>query len=94
MQIKHILTKIRNYTTRNDFIHNIQNFTKYNIQYITKFELTIRNPSNLSFIYPTVYESSIIFDKGNMRVIQQFQNNNIEDLMNEVSDFINREIKI
>jgi len=94
MQTRHILTQFRNYSGRNQFIYTIDNFTKHNIKYIKKFELSIRNPKDLSFIYPTVYESSIMFDKGNMRVIQQFQNDNLEDLMNEVSDFISREIKI
>jgi hypothetical protein len=94
MQIRNILSQIRNYSGRNQFIYTIDNFTKHNIKYIKKFELSIRNPKDLSFIYPTVYESSIIFDKGNMRVIQQFQNDNLEELMNNVSDFISREIKI
>jgi hypothetical protein len=94
MQIRHILTQFRNYSGRNQFIYTIDNFTKHNIKYIKKFELSIRNPKDLSFMYPTVYESSIMFDKGNMRVIQQFQNDNLEKLMNDVSDFISREIKI
>jgi hypothetical protein len=94
MQIRNILSQIRNYSGRSKFIYTIDNFTKHNIKYIKKFELSIRNPKDLSFIYPTVYESSIMFDKGNMRVIQQFQNDNLEELMNDVSDFISREIKI
>lgn len=81
-------------TDRSYFINTINNFTKYNIKYIKKFELSIRNPNDLNFIYPTVYEASIWFDKDNMRIIQQFRNDNIKDLMDDVGDFINNEIKL
>jgi hypothetical protein len=72
----------------------MENFTKHNIKYIKKIELSVRNPKDLSFIYPTIYEGTIMFDKNNMILIQQFQNDNLEDLMNEVSEFISKEIKI
>lgn len=89
------LGHIRQFTTnRSFFIDTINNFTKHNMKYIKKFDLSIRNPNDLSFIYPAVYEGTIWFDKGNMRIIKEFKNNNIEQLMNEVSEFISKEIKI
>ena len=98
MQIRYFLGQIRNYNTKvwnnNEFITRIEKFTKHNMKYIDYFELTIRNPKKLIFIDNTIYEGTIRFNKDNMRVIKHFENDNIENLMNEVSDFISREIKI
>ena len=84
----------RNYIPTKENVDSIINFTRHNIKYINRFELTIRNPNKCNFLYPTTYESTIWFEKNNMNIYKNFQNKNFQNLMDEVTDFISKEIKI
>ena len=72
----------------------ISNFTQYNIKYIDEFVIKIRNPKPNSILYKNVYEVNLWFEKNNIRLIKYFYNNDINDLLEDVSKFISNEIKI
>lgn len=84
----------KRYISQTKFIDTINNFTKKNIKYIDRFELVINNPKKLNIFNPSVFEGNILFCKDNIRIYKKFQNNNVEKLFDEISQFISNEIKL
>ena len=84
----------RTYITQTEFIDKIQNFTMYNLKYVDSFELKINNPKKLNIFNNFIYEGSLWFSKNNMRINKRFENNDVNFLFDEISLFINKEIKL
>ena len=77
-----------------EFIDKINNFTRNNLKYIDSFELKITNPKNLNLFNNFIYEGSLWFSKNNMRINKRFENDDVNFLFDEISLFINKEIKL
>jgi len=88
------LKNIRIYMSQVEFIDKINNFTRNNLKYIDSFELKITNPKNLNMFDLTIYKGTIWLSKDKMKIYKTFDNNNIEEMFDEISSFISKEIKV
>lgn len=85
----------RNFVTRSEFIVKINNFTNQNLKYLDSFELKINNHKNLNIFNTHIYQGVLWFkNESDMTVYKNFRNNNIDELFDEISDFIGNEIKL
>jgi len=76
------------------FIETIVNFTKNNIKQIDHINIKITNPLKLNIFNPKVYDATLVFKKNDMSVYQNFSNDNFEDLITNINDFVSKEIKV
>ena len=64
------------------------------MSHIDYVNIRINKPEKLNLFHPTVYESTISFKKNNMNIHKKFENNEIEKLFDDMSEFIKNEIKL
>lgn len=88
---------IRKISSLSSITPHIKDFTKHNLQFIDKIEITIYNPNTVSsnsIFRNYQFNANISFLKNDMRLYKQFENNDFEILLNNIKKFINNEIKI
>ena len=85
------------YTDINTLIKK-SDFSKYNIKFVDRIELTIYNPSTVSphfMLRKNLYESVIYFNKNDdIRLTKTFKDDNFDKLIMRIKNFINIEIKL
>jgi sRNA-binding carbon storage regulator CsrA len=93
---KNLFVKINNrkYLTQTQFIGVLNNFTKYNLNHIEYVNIRINKPDNCNIFRPTIYETIISFKKDNMNISKTFENNDIQKLFDDMSEFIRNEVKL
>lgn len=72
-------------------------FFNHNCQFIDKIEIVFYNPRTVNPNYisrSTLFSSTITFEKNNFRLYKNFNNNNYDDLLKDMENFIETEIKI
>ncbi len=72
-------------------------FFNHNCKYIDNIEILFYNPNSVranSIMRPTIFEAKITFEKNNFRLYKTFNNNNYDNLIKDMQDFIEKEIKI
>ena len=84
----------KRYIYQIEFTEKIKNFTKHNISFIDNIKIKITNPNKLNIFNNHIYKANIWFIKKDMNIIKDFGNNNIDNLFNDISNFINKEIKL
>jgi len=77
----------------NSLIINKNNFD-YNYKYINQINITMNSPNNLSIYRKTLFEANIYISKDNMSIYKNFYSNNLEDLFNQIKNYINNDIKL
>jgi len=78
-------------------ISNLGTIAKHNMKYIDKINIEIFNPSSVrksSLFRPTVYKSTIHFNKDNLYFYKEINSHNLDDLVNEIKETIASEIKV
>ena len=78
----------------NDFIYEVKNFAKYNLQFIDSVEIKITNPKTFIFPSSTIYESTIWFTKNDMTIYKKCKSNDIHDLHKKMTEFVKNIIKL
>ena len=54
----------------------------------------MNSPNNLSIYRKTLFEANIYISKDNMSIYKNFYSNNLEDLFNQIKNYINNDIKL
>ncbi len=68
-----------------------------NLQHIDRIEISIYNPSTVSqfsTFRKTIFCTKIHFEKNNLQVSKEILNNEPTELIKEIDNFLNNEIKI
>ena len=88
----------RSFTTAfKNTIVPVINFSKHNMQYIDKMEITIYNESTVSkasIFRKYMYTSQIYFKNNDMHLYKIFEDDDFDALLNRINNFISTEIKI
>jgi hypothetical protein len=88
------------YSTSNNIFTSLSNDSKQftnNIKCLDQIQFTIYGPSyieNYRILKPQLFEATIYMVKDNMRVSRSFKSNNYNDLIKEIQDYLNNQIKI
>ena len=83
-----------------NLLTNLSKLTEKNMHHLDRIDITIYNPTTVSkhFLRPTIYEASLVFDNhnriNNTRVYKTLNSNSYEDLLIQLKNYIENEIKL
>ncbi len=92
-----LLSKFKPPCINIELFNPINDFSSKNIQYFTSLNIKILNPKNVSphTIFSThIFQARIDFEKDNLSVSKEFKNNDFKNLLEDINNFVNEEIKI
>lgn len=84
----------RTVSTLRMVLPKLTDFSKNNLQFIDKIDVTIYNPNTVSknsVFRKNMYESNVCFINRGMYVQKKFENDNFEHMINDVNNFIDNE---
>jgi hypothetical protein len=73
-------------------LKKLSKFYQHNMKYVTRIDYSFH--SKLSLFTTHKYESTIISDKDDMYVSKRFKDNCLDSLLDNMTKYVNDEIKI